>query len=381
MLPRPAVAGPLLTSIVLCASAAPAQTSSTCSPDDHTLCLRQGRIQASVVWVNQHDGGTTSKGHAIALTEESGAFWFFNRSNYEILLKVLDGSSINGHLWVGIGSLSDVEFTVTVIDLELDTTQTYYNPPGNRWGVLDTNALDSNTLGPGEVCGGLLPRGRCGTGLFCQSANGTCAQQVDGTGICTEIPQLCTQDFQPVCGCDGMTYGNDCLRQMAGVSRRHTGSCGTAGVRCQPELGLGCSGSNQYCQRPNGLCGEPGVCADRGNGVCPAIYDPVCGCDGMTYSNDCELRAAGVSKLMNGACQPQPQICGGIAGFPCPTGQTCRMPAGMCNVADLAGTCTPTPGACPAVYDPVCGCDGLTYGNDCELLLAGIGKSHDGECN
>ena len=36
--------------------------------------------------------------------------------------------------------------------------------------------------------------------------------------------------------------------------------------------------------------------------VCIEIYDPVCGCDDITYSNTCFAEASGVLRWTQGAC-------------------------------------------------------------------------------
>lgn len=33
-----------------------------------------------------------------------------------------------------------------------------------------------------------------------------------------------------------------------------------------------------------------------------------------------------------------------------------------------------------AVLEPVCGCDGMTYGNDCEAATTSAGIDYEGEC-
>ncbi|MDB5202260.1 MAG: hypothetical protein JWQ27_1669 [Ferruginibacter sp.] len=36
---------------------------------------------------------------------------------------------------------------------------------------------------------------------------------------------MCTQQYQPVCGCDGKTYGNACMARCAGVKSWTEGEC------------------------------------------------------------------------------------------------------------------------------------------------------------
>lgn len=62
--------------------------------------------------------------------QASGLFYFFDRSNWEMLVKVLDGCAINGHRWVFAAATTDVGFTLEVEENATGLRSTYNNPVG-----------------------------------------------------------------------------------------------------------------------------------------------------------------------------------------------------------------------------------------------------------
>lgn len=108
--------------------------SGVCIPGNEALCLLGGRFLVQV-----YRGGTPQP--ALPLTDLSGAFWFFGSANTEVVVKVIDGTSVNGHDWVFVGSLSDRDYTVKVTDVVTGAVWSHVNPLGTYCGTADTTAF------------------------------------------------------------------------------------------------------------------------------------------------------------------------------------------------------------------------------------------------
>ena len=111
----------------------------SCSPSDTQLCLNGGRFAVSVAWKDFDNH--TGTGHTVPMTYDTGGFWFFGSQNYELVIKVLDGTPVNNRFWVFYGALSTVEYTITVKDTITNKTKTYVNKSGTLGSIADTDAF------------------------------------------------------------------------------------------------------------------------------------------------------------------------------------------------------------------------------------------------
>ena len=236
----------------------------------------------------------------------------------------------------------------------------------------------------------------CGAGEYCCNAScGTCAKEGEGCTLEACEPSV----YQP---CAGKECGAECTLCAPGDADCAEDAvikyCSAEGV-CAPSLPECEGGEQPYAPCGGKACGDAcSLCApDDSNCVetadlkaCDAAGQcrsgiPVCeaeckpGATKMLDCNSCDC-VEGRWVCTDIACN-EGVLCGGLGGGICREDEYCAYVAGQhCGITDASAYCLSRPEACDLSYAPVCGCDGVTYGNSCAAAAAGTGVLSEGEC-
>ncbi|XP_050518916.1 agrin-like [Diabrotica virgifera virgifera] len=209
----------------------------------------------------------------------------------------------------------------------------------------------------------IIYRGKCSSGINpCISVHCVAGEEciINKFGIAhCQCADTCEPVMRPVCSRDGRTFPSECeLKRTACLTRTnmkvaYTGICGENGPCSEHECQFG------------GTCIERAGTAHCECPECPAEFEPICGSDGISYSNECKLRLE--------ACKHRRNItvlyrgpCNGCESKKCDFYSECE------NDGTSEGHCI-CPQSCTDSKlnnGTVCGTDGITYPSECELRQA-----------
>jgi hypothetical protein len=107
------------------------------------LCLN-GRFSITAKWRTNPTPGTPTDGDGTVAVSNagSGIFWFFSSTNWEVLVKVINGCGLNNRYWVFSAATTNVFYRLEVTDVTHGETKIFFNYPGPPApAVTDTDAL------------------------------------------------------------------------------------------------------------------------------------------------------------------------------------------------------------------------------------------------
>jgi hypothetical protein len=135
---------------------------------------------------------------------------------------------------------------------------------------------------------------------------------------------------------------------LATVEVDDAGTSGHASMRCTTSNDCG---GGLYCEKTS--CGATVGTCELPPPDCDGPMSLSCGCDGVTYFNECLRRASGIAPLAPGSCPFEAAaLCGGDTGLTCPAGAACAHLLGFVHgpscPSGVSGSCWMLPARCPA---------------------------------
>lgn len=116
--------------------------------DDTSLCLMGNRFKITAEFDPPNDDDDLFElGHAFPLDDSpqaggSGTFWFFDDTNKELLVKVINACPVNNHMWFFAGGLTNVNVRLKVCDTHHGVQRVYVNPQSTPFQpIQDTSAF------------------------------------------------------------------------------------------------------------------------------------------------------------------------------------------------------------------------------------------------
>jgi hypothetical protein len=109
-----------------------------------SLCLN-GRFLVTSYWRTNPTPGTPTDGQgrvAACPNPGSGLFWFFDSTNWEVMVKAINGCGLNNRWWVFSAATTNVFYRLEAFDVLAGEQKIYFNYPGPPApAITDTDAL------------------------------------------------------------------------------------------------------------------------------------------------------------------------------------------------------------------------------------------------